>query len=337
MKIHEHYSLKALNTFGLDVSARYFCAIRKLGGLRMIIQWQKEHPELPVLFLGGGSNMLFIDDYPGLVVQVLLKDREVLGDDGQYVYVRGGAGENWHDFVRWTIDEGYAGLENLSLIPGTVGAAPMQNIGAYGVELKDRFYELQALDWRTAELREFSADACQFGYRDSYFKSVEPGRWLIGSVVFKLPLKPEWQVDYAGVREQLANKKLNARVISDAIIRIRQSKLPDPAVIGNAGSFFKNPVIPRQQWDALKSAHESLPGWQQPNDAMKTSAAWLIDQCGWKGQRTGDAGTYQNHALVLVNHGHATGQDLWVFAQRIMASVQERFGIELEPEPRVIG
>lgn len=337
MKIYENYSLKALNSFGLDVSARYFCSIRTFGGVRAIVKWQKEYPELPVLFLGGGSNLLFINDYPGLVVQVLITERKVLGDDGKYVYIRAGAGENWHDFVRWTIDEGYAGLENLSLIPGTVGAAPMQNIGAYGVELKDRFYELQALDWRTAELRDFSLSACQFGYRDSYFKSIEPGRWLIGAVVFKLPLHPEWQVDYAGVREQLADKPLSARAISDAIVHIRQSKLPDPAVIGNSGSFFKNPVLAAEQWEALKQQHDGLPGWRQTTGGVKTSAAWLIDQCGWKGQREGDAGTYEKHALVLVNHGDASGQALWAFAQRIIASVHAEFGIALEPEPRVVG
>ncbi len=335
MQIRENYSLKALNTFGLEASARYFCSLHKLGGLRTVIQWAQEHPGLPVMFLGGGSNLLFVDDFPGLVVHVRMKDREILGQDNNYVYVRAAAGENWHEFVRWTIERGFAGLENLSLIPGTVGAAPMQNIGAYGVELKDCFYELQAIDWRTAELREFSLDECRFGYRDSYFKSVEPGRWLIVTVVFRLPLNPQWKTDYAGVREQLEGKELDARTISDAIINIRQSKLPDPVQIGNAGSFFKNPVITQEHWDVLRGQFPTIPGWAQ-DGGVKTSAGWLIDQCGWKGRREGDAGTYDKHALVLVNHGQATGLEVWRFAQDIIVSVEEKFGVTLEPEPRVI-
>ncbi|MEZ5447999.1 MAG: UDP-N-acetylmuramate dehydrogenase [Thiolinea sp.] len=218
-----------------------------------------------------------------------------------------------------------------------MGAAPMQNIGAYGVELKDCFHSLQALDWKTAELREFGHAACAFAYRDSHFKSVEPGRWLIASVTFRLPKQPVWKTAYAGVAEQLAGQALNARVISDAIIRIRQSKLPDPAVLGNAGSFFKNPLVPADQWQALQAAHPGVPGWEQADGQVKLSAGWLIDQCGWKGQRSGQVGTYAQHALVLVNHGGASGTELWQFAQAIMQSVQERFGVALEAEPRIIG
>lgn len=336
MKIYENYSLKKLNTFGIDVLARYYCVVRKLGGLKSVLKWQQEHDGLPVLFLGGGSNMLFTDDYPGLVVQVSLQERKVLGQDDECVYIRAGAGENWHDFVRWTIAQGYGGLENLSLIPGTVGAAPMQNIGAYGVELKDRFYELQAVDWRTAELREFSCEDCQFAYRDSYFKSVEPERWLIGAVVFRLPLEPQWQIDYAGVREKLVGEELSAELISDTICDIRRSKLPDPIEIGNAGSFFKNPMVTAGQWLGLKRVFADMPGWEQVDGCYKLSAGWLIDRCGWKGKREGDAGTYEHHALVLVNHGNASGKEIWTFAQRIMCSVKDKFGVSLEPEPRVI-
>lgn len=336
MKIYEHYSLKALNTFGIEVQARYFCSLRTLGGLKSVMLWRREHPELPVLFLGGGSNLLFIEDFPGMVVQVRLEERTVLAEDQDYVYLRAGAGENWHEFVRWTIAQGYAGLENLSLIPGTVGAAPMQNIGAYGVELKDHFYELAALDWRTAELRKFSLEDCAFAYRDSHFKSVEPGRWLIAAVTFRLPKQPVWKTDYAGVSEQLIGKTLDARTISDAIIALRQSKLPDPAVLGNAGSFFKNPLVSATAFAALKACYPSCPGWVQ-GDAVKLSAGWLIDQTGWKGQRVGDAGTYAKHALVLVNHGQASGAEIWQLAQSIMTSVQEKFGVHLEAEPNLIG
>lgn len=335
MQIRENHNIQALNSFGLAASARYFCSLHTLGGVRTLQQWAQQHPDLPLLFLGGGSNMLFVNDFPGLLVQVRLQAKEILGQDDRYAYVRAAAGENWHEFVRWTIEQGFAGLENLSLIPGTVGAAPMQNIGAYGVELKDLFHELQALDWRTGEIRDFSLEECQFGYRDSFFKSVEPGRWLIVSVVLRLPRQPEWKTDYAGVKEQLVGQALTARTISDAIISIRQSKLPDPARIGNAGSFFKNPLISPAQWDELKATFPALPGWPQ-QDRVKTSAGWLIDQCGWKGKRNGDAGTYAHHALVLVNHGNASGAQVWQFAQDIIASVQDKFGITLEPEPKVI-
>ncbi len=336
MKIDEHYALKSLNTLGVDVNARYYCRLSKLGGLKSVLQWQREHAHLPVLFLGGGSNILLLGDYPGMVVQVTIAERKVLGMDDGYVYIRAGAGENWHDFVRWTIAQGYAGLENLSLIPGTVGAAPIQNIGAYGVELKDHFYSLQALDWRTAELREFDREACQFAYRDSHFKSVEPGRWLIAAVTFRLPLKPVWKLDYAGVRDALAGQEPSAALISDAVVRIRQRKLPDPAELGSAGSFFKNPVLAAGQWQQLKNQFADLPGWPQADGKVKTSAGWLIDQCGWKGQRDGDTGTYEKHALILVNYGRASGAELWQFAQRIIASVEQRFGVVLEPEPQVI-
>ncbi len=336
MKVYENYSLQALNTFGIDVSARYYCTLQKLEELPIVLKWQQTNPDLPVLLIGGGSNMLFINDYPGLVVQIGLFQRIVLEEDEKYAYIRAGAGENWHDFVRWTLAQGYAGLENLSLIPGTVGAAPMQNIGAYGVELKDRFHTLQAADRDTGEMHEFDREACQFGYRDSYFKSIEPGRWLITSVVFRLPLKPEWRIDYAGMRECLADGELTAERISDAIMSIRRSKLPDPVQLGNAGSFFKNPLVSSEQWHALKQAFADIPGWLQSDGQHKLSAGWLIDRCGWKGKRAGSAGTYKRHALVLVNYGGASGEDVWGFAQQIMASVQEKFGVQLEPEPQVI-
>ncbi|MBU1653255.1 MAG: UDP-N-acetylmuramate dehydrogenase [Gammaproteobacteria bacterium] len=337
MNILENHDLKPLNSFGLPAKARHFCTLDDLGQIAHLREWQAQHPQLPLLFLGGGSNLLFVSDFPGLLVQVRLESLEILEEDADYHYIRAGAGNNWHSFVRWTLDQGLAGLENLSLIPGTVGAAPMQNIGAYGVELKDCLYQVRAMDWRSGKVRDFSRDACRFGYRNSYFKSVEPDRWLILSVVFALPRQPRWKTDYAGLRELLVGKELNARVISDAVTALRQSKLPDPAVLGNAGSFFKNPAVSAEQWQALKTANPEIPGWPQADGTIKASAGWLIDQCGWKGGREGDAGTYANHALVLVNHGGATGEEVWRFAQGIIASVQGRFGIALEPEPRIIG
>lgn len=337
MNIQENHDLRSLNSFGLPAQARYFCTLDDPGGIGRLREWQAAHPDLPLLFLGGGSNLLFAGDFPGLVAQVRLESLEDLGEDADYRYIRAGAGNNWHRFVRWTIDRGYAGLENLALIPGTVGAAPMQNIGAYGVELKDCLQSVRAVDWRSGEVSDFSREECRFGYRDSFFKSVEPDRWLILSVTFALPREPRWHTGYAGLRELLEGKALNARVISDAVIALRQSKLPDPAEIGNAGSFFKNPLVSAGQWAILKEAHPGMPGWPQPGGSVKTSAGWLIDQCGWKGRREGNVGTYAKHALVLVNHGGATGAEVWRFAQGIIASVLERFGIRLEPEPRVIG
>lgn len=336
MNIDEDYSLRALNTFGVAVKAGFYGELSRTEEWVALTQWQREHAELPVLLLGGGSNMLFTQDFPGLVLKVGLRERTVLREEEGFVYIRAGAGENWHDFVRWTIAQGYAGLENLSLIPGTVGAAPMQNIGAYGVELQDCFHSLQAIEWRTGVVREFKRADCCFAYRDSFFKSVEPGRWLISSVVLRLPLVPQWRIDYAGVREQLAGAELSARCISDAIMQIRRSKLPDPLTLGNAGSFFKNPLVPEAQWQSLKRAFAAMPGWPHTDGQYKLSAGWLIDYCGWKGKRVGDAGMYEQHALVLVNHGDASGSELWQLAQRIMDNVQQVFGVQLEPEPRII-
>lgn len=336
MKILENRNLQHFNTFGLAANGRYFCTLTDQHEIEAIGQWQQAHPDLPVLFLGGGSNILFVHDFPGLVVHVHLQSMETIGQDDDYHYVRAGAGNNWHEFVRWTIDQGFAGLENLSLIPGTVGAAPMQNIGAYGVEVKDVLHRVHAVDWRSGERREFNQEACRFGYRDSYFKSVEPDRWLIVAVEFRLPKKRLWKIDYPGIRQRLEGEKLTARAISDAIIALRQSKLPDPAQIGNAGSFFKNPMITSDTFERLSAENPGIPGWILPDGNVKTSAAWLIDRCDWKGKREGDVGTYAKHALVLVNHGHATGAEIWRFAQSIIASVEDRFGIALEPEPRVI-
>lgn len=336
MKIYEHYPLAALHTFGVAVTARYYGVLSTLEDVELMLHWQRTHPDLPTLLLGGGSNLLFTADYPGLVVKVELYGRRVLGEDATYAYLHAGAGENWHDFVRWSIAQGYAGLENLSLIPGTVGAAPIQNIGAYGIELKDCLHAVQAVDKKTGAVREFERGDCQFGYRDSYFKSVEPGRWLISAVVFRLPLRPQWCIDYAGVREQLADVTLTAVCISDAIIALRRQKLPDPVQLANAGSFFKNPVIAASQWETLHQQFADMPYWSLADQQYKLSAGWLIDRCGWKGQRVGDVGTYEKHALVLVNYGAASGQEIWRFAQQIICSVNEMFGIQLEPEPLVM-
>ena len=336
MEIIKNTSLKSLNTFGVDANTKYLGHIRNLKDIEALFEW-KEKNDIPNLLLGGGSNLLFKNDYEGLVAKVALMGKDVAEEDDEAVYVSAAGGENWHDFVMWTIDQGYAGLENLSLIPGCVGAAPIQNIGAYGVELSNTFHSLQTVNLDNGDIQEFDKEQCHFGYRESFFKSQTLDKLLITSVTFRFPKKPEWHVNYAGLREALAGEMLSADVISKAVISERQSKLPDPSIIGNAGSFFKNPVLKLEDWESLKEMHENLPGFPQVNvDNVKTSAGWLIDQAGWKGYRKGDAGVSDKHALVLVNHGNATGAELWQVAQDIMTSVEDKFGIRLEPEPRVI-
>ncbi|MEE9327527.1 MAG: UDP-N-acetylmuramate dehydrogenase [Cocleimonas sp.] len=335
MEILKNSALKNLNTFGVDVNTTFYSEIHNMDDIAGLINWKNTN-KVPMLLLGGGSNLLFKEDYAGLVAKVCLSGKDIAEEDDKHVYVSVAGGENWHDFVRWTVEQGMSGLENLSLIPGTVGAAPIQNIGAYGVELADHFHSLQAVDLESAEVLEYQKSACDFGYRESFFKSQTLDKLLITSVTFALPKKPNWKIDYAGVREILEGVEPTAELISNAIIELRQSKLPDPAKIGNAGSFFKNPVLNIEKWQDLKEWNPTIPGYVQEGGDMKTSAAWLIDQCGWKGYRKGDAGVSDKHALVLVNYGNATGAELWAVAQEIMTSVEERFGVLLEAEPRVI-
>jgi UDP-N-acetylmuramate dehydrogenase len=337
MKVFEHHSMRLFNTFGINVEARYFVVFEHVSDIAEFMG-ETRFAGLPKLILGGGSNVLFRRDYPGVILHIDFKGIELIDDSGEDVIIRAGAGENWHDFVRTTIEWGYAGLENLSLIPGTVGAAPIQNIGAYGVELREVFYSLKAVDLGTGLAKTFNHAAAQFGYRDSYFKSVAPGKWLITSVTVRLPKQPRWHVEYRGLREKLSmdDKPLSARRISDAICQVRREKLPDPMELGNSGSFFKNPMVSVVDYQLLKKQSPNLPGFEQPNGTYKLSAAWLIECCGWKGYREGDVGVSNIHALVLVNHGKATGEAIWQLAERIMVSVQERFGVALKPEPRIL-
>ena len=336
MEFNKNASLKALNTFGVNASAKYLSNIRNIQDIEALFEW-KTNNDLPNLILGGGSNLLFINDYEGLVAKVDLLGKDIAGEDDDAFYVSAAGGENWHDFVLWTIEQGFAGLENLSLIPGCVGAAPIQNIGAYGVEIADTFHSLQTVNLENGDIQEFNKELCQFGYRESFFKSQTLDKLLITSVTFRLPKQPNWKIDYSGLNDELKDQELSSKIISQAVIRQRQSKLPDPAVIGNAGSFFKNPVMSSAQWMGLKSNYETIPGFTQTNGEMKISAGWLVDQAGWKGFRAGDAGVSDKHALVLVNHANATGAELWQVAEDIMASVEDKFGVRLEPEPRVIG
>ncbi len=338
MEIRENVSLKHLNTFGVDASVKYYAEIRDQDDIAALLDWKAQH-DMPALLLGGGSNLLFRQNYDGLVAKICLPGKDIAERDGEHVYVSAAGGENWHEFVRWTVSQGLAGLENLSLIPGTVGAAPIQNIGAYGVELADCFYSLQAVDLDTAEVFEYHKSACNFAYRDSIFKSQKRDKLLITSVTFALTpesRQTRWNIDYAGVREALQGREPGAALISDVVIALRQSKLPDPAVVGNAGSFFKNPLLSVEKWEDLKAENPDVPGWKQADGSIKTSAAWLIDQCGFKGRREGDAGVSEKHALVLVNHGKASGAQLWALAREIMTTVEDRFEITLQAEPRVL-
>jgi UDP-N-acetylmuramate dehydrogenase len=335
MTVSENISLKSFNTFGIEARARYFVRVQSTGELHDVLA-NPVYGSLPKLILGGGSNVLFINDYfDGLVIKIDIKGIAVLEETGQSVLLEVGAGEVWHDLVVHTIEKGYSGLENLSLIPGTVGAAPMQNIGAYGVEIKETFDSLEALHVESGESRRFTNAECRFGYRESVFKHELKGQYIITSVRFRLSKMPVYHTSYGAIQDTLREmgvNELSVKAISEAVCRIRRSKLPDPAQIGNAGSFFKNPEIPKAQYDALKAQHPGMPGYITSQDFVKVPAGWLIEQCGWKGKIVGATGVHKLQALVLVNYGNAKGQEIKALAEQVQQSVQERFGIRLTPE-----
>lgn len=332
----EQVSLKPYNTFGIDVKARYFSQAHDDQEVRQSLA-QAQQGGVPVLVIGGGSNLLLTRDIDALVLHMASRGRRVLSDDGERIVVEAEAGEPWHPFVQWTLAQGYCGLENLSLIPGTVGAAPMQNVGAYGVEIKDVFAGLTALDRETGELRDFGLAECAFGYRDSLFKR-NPRRWLILRVRFALNRTLQAHLDYGPVRQRLAEQGVTAptaQAISDAICSIRREKLPDPAELGNAGSFFKNPVVSAEQVERIRAQHPGVVAYPQADGQVKLAAGWLIEQAGWKGHREGDAGVHRLQSLVLVNYGQASGAQMHALARRIQADILERFGVELEMEPNL--
>ena len=332
----ENASLHDFNTFRVDARARYFVTLETLDDIPAFLA-DTRLQNLPRLILGGGSNILLRDDLPGVVLHVALKGIELLGESETHRFLAVAAGENWHELVRYTVEQGWAGLENLSLIPGTVGAAPVQNIGAYGVELAERCAAVDVVDLSTGESGVIAAEDCRFAYRDSRFKQ-EPGRYLITSVLLKLPKTFAPKLDYPGVREALAGGEVTPLAVSDAIVSVRRGKLPgrEADQPGSAGSFFQNPIISREQAAILREQHSNMPQWAAEEDHIKLSAAWLIEQCGWKGRRVGDAGVYDKHALVLVNHGAASGAEIWRLAEEIMHSVQTRFGVGLQPEPILV-
>lgn len=334
LELIEQADLKRLNTFALPAKAALLLNAHSLEEIREALALARQR-QLKLQVLGGGSNVLLTADLPYAVLRPCLAGRRLLEESAQGVLVEGAAGESWHDFVQWTLAQGLQGLENLSLIPGTVGAAPVQNIGAYGVELKDRLHSLTALDVSTGQLHEFTVQQCAFDYRDSRFKR-EAGRWLITAVRLQLTRNGPLQLDYGPLRAQLAADGVSepsALAVSRAVCAIRRAKLPDPAVLGNAGSFFKNPVVPEQQAQALQARFPHLVSYPAGAGQRKLAAGWLIEQAGLKGYRQGDAAVHSQQALVLVNQGNASGAQIMALAQHIQAEINQCFGVQLEIEP----
>ena len=337
MNIQSDISLKNYNTFGIDAIAERFAVVRRVEELRAVLaEWRAESP----FILGGGSNLLLPDRVERPLILNRIMGKSIAAEAGGKAMVRCGAGEEWHAFVRWCVERGLGGIENLSLIPGTVGAAPIQNIGAYGVELSDVFHSLKAVRLRDGKEVAFRKADCQFGYRDSYFKQAGKGQYCITEVCLELTTRDHrLNTTYGAIQAILSARGIgqpSLRALSDAVIHIRKSKLPNPEEIGNSGSFFKNPIIPRTQFEALQQRFPDIVNYPVGEDQVKVPAGWLIEQSGWKGRRLGPAGSYEKQALVLVNHGGATSADIWALAERIMADVKARFGIELEPEVNVL-
>jgi len=331
----ENASLKPHNTFGIAAQARYLARIVSLDGLRAALA-DPRVAGLPRLVIGGGSNLLLTGDFPGLVLVIELPGIEVVREDAQTVLVRAGAGENWHGFVQHALAQGWNGLENLSLIPGTVGGAPIQNIGAYGVELESCFESLEALEIASGAIITLDHAACGFGYRDSVFKHAGRDRYVITAVTFRLSRQARVHTEYAELKAELAARGIAAptpREVSEAVIAIRGRKLPDPAQLGNAGSFFKNPVVGEEKLEALKVFYPNLVSYPQGGGLHKLAAGWLIDQAGWKGRALGAAAVHDKQALVLVNRGGASGADIAALARAIQADIRIRYAVELEPEP----
>lgn len=336
MKIEYNKSLLDHNTFHIDESASEFTSIHSEEELMQILNYARQQ-EKEIRIIGGGSNILLTQQLSFLVVQNNLQGIEIIKETETEVQVKFMSGENWHSCVRWCIDHGYGGIENLSLIPGTIGAAPIQNIGAYGVELKDVFVSLEAIDLLTFESKILSKEACAFGYRDSIFKAVGKNKFFIKSIVLQLQKNPKFRTDYGDIKKIIAEDfggELTLKNISDAVIKIRNSKLPDPKIIGNAGSFFKNPMLEKKQFDALQQQFPEVPNFEVEN-GIKIPAAWLIEQCKWKGYQLGEIGVHHQQALVLVNFGNAKGADILNLSDRIITSVQQRFNITLEREVNI--
>jgi UDP-N-acetylmuramate dehydrogenase len=336
--VKENFSLKRFNTFGIDVSCRYFTDIGSEKDIRDLIRDNKFNSSRKFV-LGGGSNILFTKDFDGIILHNCFEGIGVVSVDEDYAFVKAGAGEVWHHLVLYCIEKKFGGIENLSLIPGYVGAAPIQNIGAYGEELKNVFYSLTAIELSTGEPKAFSLDECRFGYRDSVFKHEAKNKYIITDVTLRLNKKPIINTTYGAIEKELEHMNVTSptiRDVSNAIIKIRSSKLPDPKVISNCGSFFKNPTIPIEKYDRLQHVFPDLVAYPAQGNAMKLSAGWMIEKCGWKGKRNGNVGMHKDQALVLVNYGGATGRELLQHAAEVQKSVKENFGIVMEAEVNVL-
>ena len=342
MIFQENYSLKHLNTFGIDVSAKYFSTFKNTDELAErldFISLPTANRQLPTLILGGGSNILFTDNYNGLILKNETEGIGNIKEDAEHVYVRAGAGVGWHEFVLYCIENDLGGAENLSLIPGSTGASPMQNIGAYGAEVKDIFHELEAYSIRDKKTVIFSKEGCEFGYRESVFKNKYKGDFVITSVTFRLNKIPVFNTSYGALETELQKagvRELSLKAISDAVISIRRSKLPDPAVIGNAGSFFKNPAVDNKQFEILKNEFPAIVGYPVNDNTTKLAAGWLIEKAGWKGFRKGDAGCHERQALVLVNYGNAKGYEILHLSEKIIYSVKLMFDVQLQREVNIV-
>lgn len=337
MGLQKNVSLLHYNTFGIDVNAKYFQEFSSLENIKEILSDNSLKQENK-LILGGGSNILFTKNFDGLVLKNNLKGIEVVSENEDSVFVKSLAGEVWHNFVLFCIEKNYGGIENLSLIPGNVGASPMQNIGAYGVEIKDTFFELEALNIHTLELVKFNNSDCKFGYRESIFKSIEKGNFIITSVTFRLKKKPIINTSYGAIEQELEKMKISNPTIKDiskAVCSIRSSKLPNPKEIGNAGSFFKNPTVSLEKYNSLKAEFKDIVGYPQNEDKMKLAAGWLIEKTGWKGRQIGNAGVHKNQALVLVNYGKAKGEEVINLAKEVQHTVNQKFGVLLEMEVNI--
>ena len=339
MQIRENISLRPYNTFGIDATARYFATFRTGEELEDLLRNPliSRHSSF---ILGGGSNILLTGDVDGVVLKNEIGSINIVNEDEEYVYVKAGAGVNWHQLVMYCVENNYAGMENLSLIWGSVGASPMQNIGAYGVEVKDIFHQLEAFHVLDKTWRIFSLEECRFGYRDSIFKHDLKGQFVITNVTYRLRKRPVFHTSYGAIQQELDRmgvQELSIKAISQAVINIRTSKLPDPEKIGNAGSFFKNPQVDKPFFDILQEEHPGIPFFPVNERQVKVPAGWLIEQCGWKGYRKGDAGCYSKQALVLVNYGQAKGDEIYALSEEIFQSVKQKFGITLEREVNVVG
>jgi UDP-N-acetylmuramate dehydrogenase len=337
-QIQQNIPLRQYNTLGIDAIARYFAAFTSVDELNTLIE-ENPMPGNTPLIVGGGSNILFKDHVNALVLKNDIPGLDIIKEDTDHVYIKVGAGENWHGFVQYCLRHNWAGVENLSLIPGCVGASPMQNIGAYGVEIKEVFESLEALHVQEKKVHVFSANDCEFGYRESVFKGKYKNQYVILNVTYRLNKKPRFNTSYGAIEQELERmgvQQLSIQAVSQAVINIRTSKLPDPAKIGNAGSFFKNPSVPAVMYEQLKKEYPAIVGYPNADGTIKLAAGWLIEQSGWKGYRRGDAGVHEKQALVLVNHGHATGNEIYDLSEDVMKSVFEKFGVQLEREVNVV-